>query len=69
MRESSAGTKSAKSLRALSGLFSLNLIDQSACRVLTTHAKTRPILHYDWSIRLGENRRYQSSQTFGAILL
>ena len=25
-------------------------------RILTTHDKTRPILHDDWSIRLGENR-------------
>ena len=46
----------AKCLRALSGLFSPNLIDQSSCRILTTHAKTRPILHDDWSIWLGENR-------------
>ena len=32
------------------------LIDQSSCRILTTHAKTRPTLHDDWSIRFGENR-------------
>ena len=31
----------AKCFRALSGLFSPNLIDQSSCRILTTHAKTR----------------------------
>ena len=37
-------------------LFSPNLIDQSSCRILTTDAKTRPILHDDWSIWLGENR-------------
>ena len=51
-------------LRTLSGLFSSNLIDQSSCRILTIYAKARPILHDDWSIRLGENRLYQSSQTF-----
>ena len=50
-------------LRALSGLFSSNLTDQSSCRILITHAKTRSILHDDWSISLGENRPYQSSQT------
>ena len=52
-------------LIALSGLFPPNLIDQSSCMILTTHAKTRPILHDDWSVRLGENRLYRSSQTFG----
>ena len=29
-------------------------------------AKSRPILHDDWSIRLGENRPDQNSQTFGS---
>ena len=56
----------AKCLRALSGLFSPNLIDQSLCRILTTHVTTRPNLHDDWSVRLGEHRLYQSSQTFGS---
>ena len=56
----------AKCLRALSGLFSPKLIDQSSCMILTIHAKTRPILHDDWSIRLGENRLYRSSKTFGS---
>ena len=42
-----------------------NLIDQSSYRILTTHTRTRPILHDDRSIRLGENRHYQSFQTFG----
>ena len=46
----------AKYLRTLSSLFSPNLIDQSSCRIMTTHTKSRPILHDDWSIRLGENR-------------
>ena len=55
-------------LTALSGLFSPNLIDQSSCMILTTHAKTRPILHDDWSIRLGKNRLYRSSQHFAAML-
>ena len=45
----------AKCLRTLSSLFPLNLIDQSSCRIMTIHAKARPILHADWSIRLGEN--------------
>ena len=45
-----------KCLRALSVLFSPDPIDQSSCRILTTHAKTRPILRDDWSIRLGEDR-------------
>ena len=52
----------AKCLKTLSGLFSRNLIDQSSCRILTIHAKTRPILHDDSSIRLGENR----PKTFGS---
>ena len=56
----------AKWLRALSGLFSPKLIHQSSCRILNTHVKTRPILHDDWSIRMGENRLYRSSQTFGS---
>ena len=46
----------AKCVRTQLFLLSPNLTDQSSCRILTTHAKTRPILHYDWSIRLGENR-------------
>ena len=41
-------SKAAKCLRALSGLFSPKLIDQSSCRILTTHVKTRPVLHDDW---------------------
>ena len=55
----------AKCLGALSGLFSPSLTDQSSCKILTIHAKIRPILHDDWSIRSGENRRYWSLQTFG----
>ena len=42
-----------KCLRALSGLFSPNLIGQSSSKILTAHAKTRPILHDEWSSRLG----------------
>ena len=45
-----------KCLRTFSDLFSPTIIDQSSCRILTTHAKNTPILHDDWSIRLGENR-------------
>ena len=47
-------------LRALLCLFSPNIIGQSPWRILTTHTKTRPILHDDWSIRLGENRLDQT---------
>ena len=43
-------------LRTVSSLFSPNLVDQSSCRIPTKHAKARPILQADWSIRLGENR-------------
>ena len=43
-----------KCLRTMSSLFSPNLIDQ--CGILLTQARARPILHDDWSIRLGENR-------------
>ena len=59
----------AKCLRTLSGLFSPNLIDQSSCKILTTHAKTRPILHDDWSIRLGENRFPRALKHFVGMLL
>ena len=46
----------AKCLKTLSGLFFPNLINQLSCRILTKHDNTRPILHDDWSIKLGENR-------------
>ena len=59
----------AKCLRALSDLFSPNLINQSSCRISTSHAKARPILQDDWSIRLGENRLDQSSQTCGGYAI
>ena len=51
-----SGSIVTKCLRTLSGLFSPNLIDQSSYRILTTHAKTRPIMHDEYSIRMGENR-------------
>ena len=38
----------AKCFRAQLGLFSPNLIDLSACRILASHTKARPILHDDW---------------------
>ena len=60
---------SAKYLRTLSDLFSPNLIDQSSGRILTTHAKTRPILHNDWSIRLGENRPDRALKHLVTMLL
>ena len=58
-----------KYLRTLSSVFSLKLVSQSSCRVLTTHAKTRPILHDDWSIRLGENRPVSIQKHVVAMLL
>ena len=64
-RKRSEDSIAANYLIALSGLFSPNLIDQSSCMILTTHARTRPILHDVWSIRLGENRLYRSWHTFG----
>ena len=45
-----------KCLRTLSGLFSLNLIDQSSCKMDLVLASVVRIRYYDWSIRLGENR-------------
>ena len=50
------GSIAPKCLRTLSGLFSPNLIGKSSCRCLTTHTKTRPIFHDDWSIRCGGDR-------------
>ena len=58
----------AKCLRTMSSLFSPNLIDQSSCRILTIHAKVRPILHDDWSIRLGENRPDRTLKYLAAML-
>ena len=43
--------------RALLGLFSPNLIDQSACEMGLVLACVFRILHDDWSTRLGESRR------------
>ena len=45
----------AKRLRAPSGLFSPNLIDQSSYRMDLALVCVVGILHDDWSIRLGEN--------------
>ena len=69
LRESGKTSVAAKCLRTLSGLFSPNLIDQSSCWILTTHAKIRPILHDDWSIRLGENRLDKALKHLTAILV
>ena len=44
------------------------LIDQSSCGILITHAKTRPILHYDWSISLGGNRPDRAVKHLAAML-
>ena len=46
----------AKCLRALSGLFSPNLISQPSCKMDLVLACVVRILQDDWSIRLGENR-------------
>ena len=53
----------------LSGLFSPNIIGQPSCKILTTHAKTWPILHDDWSIRLGENRPNRALMHLAAMLV
>ena len=58
----------AKCLRALSGLFSPNLIDQSACRMSLALACVVIILHDDWSISLGENRRNRGLKHLVAML-
>ena len=59
----------AKYLRTLSSLFSPNLIDQSSSRILTRHAKTRPVLHDDWLIKLGENRPDRALKHLAAVPL
>ena len=59
----------AKFLRTMASLFSPNLIDQSSCRILSTHAKARPILRDDWSIRLGENRPDRALKHLAAMLV
>ena len=43
-------------LKALSGVFSPNLIDQSSCKMGLVLACMVRILHDDWSNRSGENR-------------
>ena len=53
---------------SIAAKFSPNLKDQSSCRILTTHAKARPMLHDDWSIRLGENRPDRALKHMAAIL-
>ena len=58
-----------KCLRTLSSLLSPNLADQSSCRIVITHAKARPILHADWSIRLGDNRPDRALKHLAAMLL
>ena len=59
----------AKCLITVPSLFSPNLIDQSSCRALTTHAKIRSILHDDWLIRLGENRPDRALEHLMGMLL
>ena len=62
------GSIAAKYLRALSGLFSPNLIDRSSCRMGLVLACVVRILHDDWSIRLGENRLDMVLKHLGAML-
>ena len=58
-----------KCLRALSGLFSPILTDQSLCRMGLVLACVDRILHDDWSIRLGENRLDTVIEHLAAMLL
>ena len=58
----------AKCLRTLSSLFSPDLVDQSSCRIMTTYAKARPILHADWPIKFGEDRPDMALKHMAAIL-
>ena len=67
--QSGFNTVAAECLRTVSSLFSISLIDQSSCRILTTHTKARPILHDDWSIRLGENRPDRALKHLAAMLV
>ena len=59
---------SRKCLRALPDLFSPNLIDQSSCKLNLVSACVGRILHDDWSIRLGENRRGRVLKHLTAML-
>ena len=68
MQKPAPGSIAAKCLRTLSSLFSPDIIDQSRCRIMTTHARARPILHADWSIRLGENRPDRALKHLAAML-
>ena len=56
------------SMRTISGQFSGNLIDKSPYRILTTHARTSPILHDAWSLKLGENRPNRTLKYLVAML-
>ena len=58
----------AKCLRALSGIFSSNLIDQSACKMGLALACVIIILHDDWSIRSRENKLNRILKHFAAML-
>ena len=59
----------AEGLITVSSLFPPNLIDQSSCRILTIPSKTKPILHDDWSLRLGEKRLDRTLAHLAAMLL
>ena len=58
----------AKCLRALSGLFSPNLIGQSACKMDLALACVVLILRDDWSIWSGENRLDRVLKHLAAML-
>ena len=57
-----------KCLRALFGLFSPNLIDQSSCRMGLALTCVVRLLDDDWSIRLGENKLCMVLRHLGAML-
>ena len=57
-----------KCLRALSDLFSPNLIDQSSCKTGLVSTFVVRIWHDDWSIRLGDNRPDKVLKHLAAML-
>ena len=68
MKSSAVSSIATKCLRALSGLFSPNLINQSLCNMDLVLACGVRILQEDWSIRLGENRLEKVLKHLAAML-
>ena len=62
------GSIAAKCLRATSGLFFPNLLDQSACKMRLALACVVIILHDDWSTKLEENRLGGALKHLAAML-